>query len=84
MAELGLDLSLEFPKPLTDAEVAAADVVVTMGCGDACPVYPFKKYTDWQLEDPEGQPLERVRHIRDQIRTQVEQLLSELQVPIKQ
>ena len=61
MDEIGLDLSKEFPKPLTDEVVRAADVVVTMGCGDACPVYPGKRYLDWDLPDPAGQPLEDVR-----------------------
>jgi arsenate reductase len=83
MEELGLDLSQEFPKPLTDEVVRAADVVITMGCGDACPLYPGKKYEDWELDDPAGQPVEKVRQIRDDIRGHVEQLLSELSVPIK-
>lgn len=80
MRELGLDLSWEFPKPLADEVVRAADVVVTMGCGDACPLYPFKKYEDWSIEDPAGQPLEKVREIRDAIRAHVERLLAELGV----
>jgi len=78
MREVGLDLTREFPKPLTDEAVEAADVVITMGCGDACPVYPGKRYLDWQLDDPAGQPLEVVRHIRDDIRGRVEVLLREL------
>ncbi len=78
MEELGIDLAQEFPKPLTDEVVAAADVVITMGCGDACPIYPGKRYLDWQVDDPAGQPLERVRLIRDQIRARVEGLLREL------
>ncbi|MQA78078.1 MAG: arsenate reductase ArsC [Streptosporangiales bacterium] len=78
MDELGLDLSKEFPKPLTDEAVQAADVVVTMGCGDACPVYPGKRYLDWDLPDPAGQPLETVRAIRDQIDTRVRSLLADL------
>jgi arsenate reductase (thioredoxin) len=78
MAELGIDLSREFPKPLTDASVKAADVVITMGCGDACPIYPGKRYEDWQLQDPAGQPIEQVRRIRDQIDGRVQQLLAEL------
>ena len=78
MAEVGLDLSREFPKPLTDASVQTADVVVTMGCGDACPVYPGTRYEDWQLEDPAGQPIEGVRAIRDQIDARVRHLLAEL------
>ena len=78
MAEVGIDLSREFPKPLTDASVRAADVVITMGCGDACPVYPGKRYEDWQLQDPAGQPIEVVRGIRDDIDGRVRQLLAEL------
>lgn len=78
MAELGLDLSKEFPNPLTDRAVAAADVVVTMGCGDACPFYPGKRYLDWQVNDPAGQPVETVRRIRDEIRGHVGALLREL------
>ena len=78
MAEVGLDLSREFPKPLTDASVRAADVVITMGCGDACPIYPGKCYEDWQLQDPAGQPVEVVRGIRDQIDARVQQLLAGL------
>lgn len=82
MSELGIDLSREFPKPLTDEVVEAADVVITMGCGDACPVYPGKRYLDWELEDPAGKPVETVRRIRDDIRTRVEGLLRELDVPV--
>ena len=78
MAELGIDLSKEFPKPLTDESVRAADVVVTMGCGDACPIYPGKRYEDWELADPAGQPVEVVRRIRDDIDTRVQQLLGGL------
>jgi protein-tyrosine-phosphatase len=78
MAEVGIDLSRAFPKPLTDASVKAADVVITMGCGDACPIYPGKRYEDWQLQDPAGQPVEVVRGIRDQIDGRVQQLLGEL------
>jgi protein-tyrosine-phosphatase len=78
MAEIGIDLSKEFPKPLTDASVKAANVVITMGCGDACPIYPGKRYEDWQLQDPAGQPIEVVRGIRDQIDGRVQQLLAEL------
>jgi arsenate reductase len=76
MREIGLDLDEEFPKPLTDDVVQAADVVVTMGCGDACPVYPGKRYQDWDLIDPAGQTLEVVRGIRDDIRRHVEALLA--------
>ena len=78
MAEIGLDLTHEFPKPLTDDVVQAADVVITMGCGDACPIYPGKRYLDWDLPDPDGQPLEVVRSIRDQIDTSVRHLLDQL------
>jgi protein-tyrosine-phosphatase/DNA-binding transcriptional ArsR family regulator len=78
MDEWGIDLSKEFPKPLTDEFVRAADVVVTMGCGDACPIYPGKRYEDWELDDPAGQPVEVVRRIRDDIDTRVQQLLGEL------
>ena len=67
MDELGVDMSEEFPKPLTDEFVRAADVVITMGCGDACPIYPGKKYADWELDDPAGQDLETVRGIRDEL-----------------
>ncbi len=78
MAELGLDVAQEFPKPLTDEVVQAADVVITMGCGDACPLYPGKRYLDWELEDPAGQPLATVRRIRDDIGERVRALLAEL------
>jgi arsenate reductase (thioredoxin) len=78
MAEIGLDISREFPKPLTTGQVRAADVVITMGCGDACPVYPGKRYEDWDLRDPAGQDIGAVRRIRDQIRTRVEALAAEL------
>jgi protein-tyrosine-phosphatase len=78
MAEVGLDISREFPKPLTGQAVQAADVVITMGCGDACPVFPGKRYLDWQLTDPAGRTLEQIRPIRDDIDTQVRALLAEL------
>ncbi|HEX7146280.1 MAG TPA: arsenate reductase ArsC [Actinomycetota bacterium] len=78
MGELGIDLSREFPKPLTDESVRAADAVVTMGCGDACPIYPGKRYEDWELQDPAGQPVEVVRRIRDEIDIRVRRLLAEL------
>jgi len=78
LAELGIDVAEEFPKPLTDEVVRAADAVVTMGCGDACPIYPGKRYLDWELEDPDGQPLDVVRRIRDDIDSRVQQLLGEL------
>ena len=76
--EIGVALAGEFPKPLTEESVRAADVVVTMGCGDACPVYPGRRYLDWDLEDPVGKPIERVRAIRDDIEGRVRQLLTEL------
>jgi arsenate reductase (thioredoxin) len=82
MKEIDLDVSMEFPKPLTDEVVEAADVVITMGCGDACPIYPGKRYLDWEVDDPAGQPVERVRAIRDVIRARVERLLRELDVPV--
>jgi arsenate reductase len=78
MNELGVDLSHEFPKPLTDEVVRAADVVITMGCGDACPIYPGKKYEDWELDDPAGQNLETTRRIRDEIDARVQKLIAEL------
>jgi len=78
MGELGLDMAREFPKPLTDDVVQAADVVVTMGCGDACPVYPGKRYLDWDLPDPQTLPLEEVRRVRDDIDGRVHALLAEL------
>ncbi|WP_206783930.1 arsenate reductase ArsC [Amycolatopsis sp. MtRt-6] len=78
MAEIGLDLSREVPKKLTTDAVEAADVVITMGCGDACPVFPGKRYLDWQLEDPAGKGVEDVRPIRDEIDRRVRGLLAEL------
>ena len=78
MDELGVDLSRESPKPLTDESVGAADVVITMGCGDACPVYPGKRYEDWKIEDPAGKDLDTVRRIRDEIDAHVQRLLAEL------
>ena len=78
MAEVGVDLGEELPKPLTETSVRAADVVITMGCGDACPVYPGKRYEDWQLEDPAGKGIETIRSIRDEIETRVRRLLEEV------
>jgi protein-tyrosine-phosphatase len=78
MSELGLDISKEFPKPLTDDAVRAADVVITMGCGDACPFYPGKRYLDWELDDPAGKSLAEVRLIRDEIDDRVKTLVGEL------
>ncbi|OLD49684.1 MAG: heat-shock protein HtpX [Actinobacteria bacterium 13_1_40CM_2_65_8] len=78
MREIGIDVSREFPKQLTDDFVRAADVVITMGCGDTCPVYPGKRYEDWDLEDPAGKDLETVRRIRDEIDLRVKTLTEEL------
>jgi len=78
MAEVGIDISQEFPKPWTDEFVLAADVVVTMGCGDACPLLPGKHYEDWDLDDPSGKTIQEIRPIRDQIRDQVADLLRRL------
>lgn len=78
LAERGLDTSKEFPKPLTDSDARAADVVVTMGCGDSCPYYPGKTYLDWELRDPAGLPVEEVRPIVDEIDRRVRALLSEV------
>jgi arsenate reductase (thioredoxin) len=78
MAEIGLDISREYPKPLTTGKVQAADVVITMGCGDACPIYPGKRYEDWDLPDPAGLGLAEVRPIRDTIRDRVQTLLNDL------
>jgi protein-tyrosine-phosphatase len=78
MDELGVDMSEEFPKPLTDEFVQAADVVITMGCGDACPIFPGKRYEDWELDDPAGQDVEKVRPIRDAIDERVQELIAEL------
>jgi arsenate reductase len=82
MAESGLDLSEQFPKHLTNEVVEAADAVITMGCGDACPIYPGKRYEDWEVGDPAGQSVETVREIRDEIRRRVEALLHSLGVPV--
>ncbi|SEE69755.1 arsenate reductase ArsC [Jiangella alba] len=84
MAERGIDISAEYPKPWTDEVVRAADVVVTMGCGDACPVFPGKRYEDWSLDDPAGQGLDAVRPIRDDVERRVLTLLDELQVTVRQ
>jgi arsenate reductase (thioredoxin) len=78
LSEAGVDTGKEFPKPLTDDAARASDVLVTMGCGDACPVYPGKRYLDWELEDPAGQPVERVRPIVADIDARVRALLAEL------
>ena len=78
MEEIGIDMSEQFPKPLTDEVVRAADVVITMGCGDACPLYPGKRYENWELDDPADQDLESVRRIRDEIDARVQKLIGEL------
>ena len=78
MAEIGLDLSHEYPKPLTADKVQAADVVITMGCGDACPIHPGKRYEDWDLPDPAGLPVDQVRPIRDAIHDRIQALISDL------
>jgi len=78
MDELGVDLSEELPKPLTGEAVQAADVVITMGCGDACPIYPGKRYEDWALDDPAGRDVATVRRIRDEIDARVQTLVGEL------
>ncbi len=78
MDEIGIDLSREVPKPLTDDAVKEADVVVTMGCGDACPIFPGKRYLDWDLPDPSGKPVEDVREMRDDIHTHVKSLVRDL------
>ena len=78
MSEVGIDISRESPKPLSDELVQAADVVITTGCGDACPIYPGKRYEDWDVQDPAGQDLETVRRIRDEIDLRVEMLIEEL------
>nr|BFE79452.1 hypothetical protein GCM10020093_020530 [Planobispora longispora] len=82
MAEIGIDISREFPKPWTEEIVRAADVVVTMGCGDACPIFPGKRYLDWELADPAGKSAEQVRPIREEIERRVRTLLAELDVPV--
>ena len=82
MAELGLDISREYPKPLTTEAVEGSDVVITMGCGDACPIFPGKRYLDWALEDPAGRGVEAVRPIRDEVESRIRGLLAEL-VPSK-
>jgi protein-tyrosine-phosphatase len=83
MRERGIDISEEFPKPWTDEVVRAADVVITMGCGDACPVFPGKRYEEWVLEDPHGMDTEKVRPVRDEIEHRVRALLEQLSVPAR-
>jgi protein-tyrosine-phosphatase len=83
MAEVGIDITGEFPKPWTDEIVRAADVIVTMGCGDACPIFPGKRYLDWEVADPAGLPIAEVRPIRDDIGERVRALLGELRIPLR-
>jgi arsenate reductase len=83
MKEIGIDISTEFPKPWTDEVVRAADVIVTMGCGDACPIFPGKRYLDWEVADPAGLPIEGVRPIRDDIGERVRSLLAEIDFPVR-
>jgi arsenate reductase (thioredoxin) len=82
MAERGIDITGEYPKPWTNEVVQAADVVITMGCGDACPIFPGKRYEDWALDDPAGKTVDEVRPIRDEIERRVRHLLEELRVPV--
>lgn len=82
MGEVGIDITGEFPKPWTDEIVQAADVVITMGCGDACPIFPGKRYENWELPDPAGQSVDAVRPIRDEIERRVRVLLAQLEVPV--
>ena len=82
MSERGIDISHEYPKPWTDEIVQAADVVITMGCGDACPIFPGHRYEEWVLADPAGMGVDAVRPIRDEIERRVRQLLKELNVPV--
>jgi arsenate reductase len=84
MADLGIDISVEYPKPLTDDAVKASDIVITMGCGDECPVVPGTRYLDWPLTDPAGQGLDVVRPVRDDIEQRVRDLLDELSVGVSQ
>jgi protein-tyrosine-phosphatase len=81
MSELGIDVSKEFPKPMTDEVVKAADAVITLGCGDACPIYPGKRYEDWKIDDPADADLDGVRQIRDDISERVRELLTQLAAP---
>jgi arsenate reductase (thioredoxin) len=83
MAEVGIDISTQQPRRWTDEDLGAADVIVTMGCGDTCPVLPGKRYEDWELSDPAGQPLEFVREVRDSIEARVRDLIARLGVPAR-
>ena len=82
MSEVGIDIAAELPQPWTDEIARAVDVIVSMGCGDACPIYPGKRYEDWELPDPSGQPIEVVREIRDDVRTRVEALVATLELGV--
>ena len=82
MREIGIDIAGEFPKPWTDEILRAADVVITMGCGDACPIFPGKRYEDWELDDPAGRDVDAVRPIRDEVGRRVRDLLARLEVPV--
>jgi protein-tyrosine-phosphatase len=82
MAEVGIDISSEVPQRWTDEVVRAADVVVTMGCGDSCPIFPGTRYLDWEVDDPAGLPVEQVRPIRDEIGRRVRQIVHELGIPV--
>jgi protein-tyrosine-phosphatase len=83
MAEVGVDISTMLPQPWTDEIVQAADVVITMGCGDACPLFPGVRYEDWELDDPAGLPVEQVRPVRDEIKARVSDLLSQFEIPVR-
>nr|WP_281274136.1 arsenate reductase ArsC [Sphaerisporangium album] len=83
MAEVGIDITGEYPKPWTTEIAQAADVIITMGCGDACPIFPGKRYEDWELTDPAGKTVEAVREIRDEIESRVRTLLEQLGVPVR-
>jgi arsenate reductase len=82
MREVGIDITGAVPHILATEDVRASDVVITMGCGDACPIFPGKRYEDWELTDPAGQPLEVVRQVRDDIRARIEKLITELDPPV--
>ena len=82
MAEVGIDIGTEIPQPWADEIVRAADIVVTMGCGDACPVFPGKRYIDWEIEDPSGKSVDDVRPIRDDVEQRVRDLMAELEIPV--
>jgi arsenate reductase len=83
MSEIGIDISSERPTPWTDADVRTADVIVSMGCGDTCPVYPGRQYLEWELADPAGQPIEVVREVRDDIEKRVRELMVSLDRPVQ-